>query len=89
MIVNYPSPTATGIIEWSEGKFPILEKFHWLPQLDPIIREITPGFAPSSFGYDDVSRWQMFNFIISDVGVFYLIWGCESLRGAVDGGPIY
>ncbi|KAF2437549.1 hypothetical protein P171DRAFT_477915 [Karstenula rhodostoma CBS 690.94] len=87
LIINFPSPTASGRIEWDNGTFPILDNFHWLRPLDPIIREITPGFAPSSFGYDDVSRWQMMNFIISEPGVFYAIWGFESLRRGVRGGP--
>ena len=89
LIRDFPSPTATGFIEWSDGKLPILENFHWFRPLDPIIREITVGLAPSSFGYDDVGRWQAMNFIISDPGIFYLILGCESLRGAIRGGPIY
>lgn len=56
--------------------------------MDPVIREITPGFAPSSIGYDDVSRWQMINFLIADPGMFYAIWGFESLRKGVRGGPV-
>lgn len=89
LIRDFPPPTATGFIEWSDGKFPIFDKYHWFRPLDPVIREVTVGFAPSSFGYDDVSRWQVMNFIISDPGIFYLIWGCESMRGAITGGPIY
>ncbi|KAK7180504.1 hypothetical protein DPSP01_006116 [Paraphaeosphaeria sporulosa] len=89
LIVKFPSPTASGFIKWGNGTLPILDKFHWLRPLDPIIREITPGFAPSSFGYDDVSRWQMMNFIISDPGMFYAIWGFESLRKGVRDGPAF
>lgn len=89
LITKFPSPTASGHIEWQNGTLPILDKFHWLRPLDHVIREITPGFAPSSFGYDNVSRWQMMNFIISDPGVFYFIWGCESLRRGVRGGPAF
>jgi hypothetical protein len=88
LILKFPNPTATGFLEWDNGTLSILDNFHWLRPLDPVIREITPGFAPSSFGYDDVSRWQVMNFLISDPGVFYVIWGCESLRRGVRGGPV-
>ncbi|KAJ4352225.1 uncharacterized protein N0V89_007572 [Didymosphaeria variabile] len=53
LIIKFPSPTASGFFEWDNGTLPILDNFHWLRPLDPVIREITPGFAPSSFGYDD------------------------------------
>ncbi|KAJ4299837.1 hypothetical protein N0V90_005083 [Kalmusia sp. IMI 367209] len=88
LIIDFPSPTATGFIEWPNGKIPILEKFHWLSFLDVVIRDVTVGFAPSSFGYDDVSRWQMMNFLM-DPRVFYVIWGFESLRRGVTSGPAY
>ena len=79
MINNFPEPSATGFIEWKGGKVPILERFHWIPFLDTIFRNVTVGFAPSAFGYDDVSRWMMCPFMI-DVGVWYMIWLLESSR---------
>ncbi|KAF1966746.1 hypothetical protein BU23DRAFT_661751 [Bimuria novae-zelandiae CBS 107.79] len=90
MIREFPSPTATGFYEWPGGKVAILERFHsaLFRPLDVVFRDVTVGFAPSSYGADDVSRWQMMNFLL-DPGVFYAIWGFESLRGSVNGGPVY
>ncbi|KAF2186050.1 hypothetical protein K469DRAFT_664532 [Zopfia rhizophila CBS 207.26] len=79
MVYDYPSPSATGFISWSNKKVPILQEFHWISSLDKVFRDVTVGFAPSSFGYDDVSRWQMLNFM-QDIGVLYLVWLCESTR---------
>lgn len=88
LIKKYPQPAPSGSIEWASGKVPILDKFHLLSFLDVPIRDVTVGFAPSSFGYDSVSRWQMMNFLM-DVGVFYMVWGFESLRYGVKSGPVY
>lgn len=90
LIRDFPPPAATGYFEWSGGKVAILESFHWglFRPLDVVFRDVTVGFAPSSYGTDDVSRWQMLNFL-TDPGVFYAIWGFESLRGGLQGGPIY
>jgi hypothetical protein len=84
MISNHPEPSATGYIEWSGGKVPILERFHWIPFLDTIFRNVTVGFAPSSLGYDDVSRWMMCPFMI-DMGIWYMIWLLESSRAGNKG----
>lgn len=90
LALNYPSPSATGFIEWPGGKVPILQKFHLLPILDEVFRDVTIGFAPSTLGWDPVARWQMGTFL-QDCGVMYFIWGMESMRRGVKegGGPIY
>jgi hypothetical protein len=87
-VTKFPSPSSTGFISHPGGKVKILENFHWIRFLDPIFRDVTPGFAPSTFGYDDVSRWQVFNFF-NEIGVWYMIWGMESLRVGVKSGPVY
>src|SRR5436305_10809776 len=74
LIKDFPPPSASGYITWHNGKVKILEKFHQISFLDEVFRDVTVGFAPSSFGYDDVSRWQMMNFMM-DIGVQYTIWG--------------
>jgi len=79
MINNYPEPSSTGFIEWKGGKVRILERFHWIEFLDTVFRNVTVGFAPSAFGYDDVSRWMMCPFML-DMGVWYMIWLLESSR---------
>ncbi|KAF2265030.1 hypothetical protein CC78DRAFT_579711 [Lojkania enalia] len=79
LIQDFPSPSATGRIEWSSGSLPILQKFHLIPFLDEVFRDITVGFAPSTLGYDDVSRWSMTGFI-TDCGILYMVWLLESSR---------
>lgn len=79
MVKDFPSPSATGYIEWPAGKVPILSKFHWIPLVDIVLKDITIGFAPSAFGYDDVSRWLMRPFML-DMGVWYMILMLESSR---------
>ncbi|KAF2679243.1 hypothetical protein K458DRAFT_422460 [Lentithecium fluviatile CBS 122367] len=79
LIANFPSPSATGYIEWAEGKVAILDRFHWLAFLDEVFRDVTVGFAPSAMGYDDVSRWMMGPFM-GDVGVWFGVWLCEGGR---------
>jgi hypothetical protein len=84
MINNFPEPSATGFIEWEGGKVRILQRFHWIPFLDEIFRNVTVGFAPSAFGYDEVSRWMMCPFML-DMGVWYMIWLLESSRSGNKG----
>ncbi|KAF2107734.1 hypothetical protein BDV96DRAFT_588660 [Lophiotrema nucula] len=79
LIRDFPPPSATMRITWDTGAIPILQRFHWIPLLDEIYRDVTVGFAPSTLGYDDVSRWHMYNFM-SDIGVMYMIWLLESSR---------
>ena len=70
-----------GTIQWDTGSVPIRESFYGVKAVDDLWRPITVAFAPSSFGYDPVSWWQMFSFL-SDVGVVYAIWTVESARRA-------
>ncbi|KAF1961032.1 hypothetical protein CC80DRAFT_465490 [Byssothecium circinans] len=87
-VLKFPPPSASGYISHPHGKTPILQKFHWIGFLDEVFKDITVGFAPASFGYDDVSRWQMFNFM-SDIGVIYTIFALEGLRVGIKGGPVW
>jgi hypothetical protein len=85
----HPSPSSTGKIEWEGGSVPILRRFHFLPFLDEVIRDVTVGFAPSTFtGYDDVSWWQMIGFL-NDAGLMHFIWLLESSRPGAKGTAIY
>ncbi|KAF2635231.1 hypothetical protein P280DRAFT_484804 [Massarina eburnea CBS 473.64] len=87
-VTKFEPPGKSGVISHANGETPILQEFHWIGFLDEVFKDVTVGFAPSSFGYNDVSRWQMSNFM-SDVGVAYVIFGLESLRMGIKGGPIY
>ncbi|KAF2730284.1 hypothetical protein EJ04DRAFT_445388 [Polyplosphaeria fusca] len=63
LIRDFPPPGESGVINWPGGSLPILQKFHYAKFLDVVMRDITVGFAPSTLGYDDQSRWQMIGFL--------------------------
>ncbi|KAI1496169.1 hypothetical protein F5X99DRAFT_401178 [Biscogniauxia marginata] len=69
----------SGIIEWEGGKISILDHFHHVEFLDQLWRGTTATFSPSTLGYDPVSSWQTFSFLI-DIGPAYAIWLLESYR---------
>lgn len=76
----YDSPSATGFISHGNGvKTKILERFHWIGFFDEVFRDVTVAFAPTSLGFDQVSRWQMMTFMV-DCGVMYMIQVFEGLR---------
>jgi hypothetical protein len=80
LIRDFPPPGEKGIISWEGGSLPILSKFHYLRFLDVVFRDITVGFAPSTLGYDNQSRWQMMSFI-TDCGPLFLVMMLEFSRG--------
>lgn len=81
-IKSFLEPRAqSGKIEWDGGSIPILEKFHHVEFLDDLWRGTTVAFAPSTLGFDAVSRWQMFSFL-TDFSALYCIWLMESARRA-------
>jgi hypothetical protein len=87
-MIMRPSPSATGKIEWDSGSVNILQRFHLLPILDEIYRDVTVGFAPSAFGFDPVSWWQMIVFL-NDAGLLHLVWLLESSREGARGTFVY
>jgi hypothetical protein len=87
-MVLRPSPSATGRIEWDSGSVNILERFHFLRFVDEIFRDVTVGFAPSSFGFDPSSWWQMVVFL-NDAGLLHLVWLLESSRQGAKGTSVY
>jgi hypothetical protein len=87
LFFNYEPPSAKGFISHGNGvQTQILKSFHWIGPLDEVFRDVTVGFAPSSMGFDQISRWQMYSFMV-DIGVMYMIHAFEGLRKDV-GMPI-
>ncbi|PVI05421.1 hypothetical protein DM02DRAFT_668353 [Periconia macrospinosa] len=82
LFLNYDPPSAKGFISHGNTgiKTQILQKFHWIGFLDEVFRDVTVGFAPTSLGFDLISRWQMINFML-DIGIMYFIHAFEGLRG--------
>ncbi|KAI1084372.1 hypothetical protein F5B20DRAFT_576512 [Whalleya microplaca] len=78
----------SGVIEWEDGKVSILDHFHNVDFLDQIWRGTMATFSPSTFGYDSISSWQMFSFLI-DLGPIYAIWILESYRAGSAYTPAY
>lgn len=68
-----------GYFHWGNVKEPVLEKFHMLRFLDIIVRDVTVGFAPSTYQVDTISWWQVMVFL-SDYGVIYMALLMESSR---------
>lgn len=88
MIRDFDPPSATGRIAWDGGSIPILQKFHMIPFLDEVFRDVTVGFGPSTLEYDAPTWWQMFNFL-NDFGVLYMICLLEATRPANKGTTVY
>ncbi|KAF2713384.1 hypothetical protein K504DRAFT_530375 [Pleomassaria siparia CBS 279.74] len=88
LIKDFDPPSITGNIEWDDGSFPILKRFHMIPFLDEVFRDVTVGFAPSTFEYDPPTWWQVFSFL-NDAGVMYMIMLLESMRPANKRTAIY
>lgn len=88
LIQDFDRPSITGKISWKGGSVPILQKFHLIPFLDEVFKDVTVGFGPSTFEYDPPTWWQMFNFL-NDFGVLYMIVLLESLRLANRGTAAY
>ena len=83
-MIRAPSPSASGMIAYPGGTVKILDKFHWLPVLDDIFRDVTVGFAPSAFEIDMVGWWQVFVFM-ADIGPMYFVMLMESSRASSKG----
>ncbi|KAF2278002.1 uncharacterized protein EI97DRAFT_500213 [Westerdykella ornata] len=82
-----PNPIQDGKITYSPTRSVTLpEKFHLIPGVDPVIRNVVTGFAPSTLEEDKPSAWQMVVFL-SDCGLLHLLWCLEGERGASRGGP--
>ncbi|CAI6302388.1 unnamed protein product [Periconia digitata] len=82
-VFKYEQPSASGFISHGNGdKTAILRSFHWISPLDEVFRDVTVGFAPTTLGYDLISRWQMFSFMV-DIGIMYQIHAFEGLRKGV------
>lgn len=79
--------TEGGFFRWGKVKEPVLEKFHWLRPLDVIVRDVTAGFAPSTYEVDPASWWQVLVFL-SDYGIIYLAFLMESSRSLSRGSII-
>jgi hypothetical protein len=88
MIKDFDRPSITGRISWDTGSVAILQKFHWIPFLDEVFKDVTVGFAPSTFEYDAPTWWQMFNFL-NDFGVLYMIVLLEAGRRSSRGTTAY
>ncbi|KAF2801072.1 hypothetical protein K505DRAFT_227365 [Melanomma pulvis-pyrius CBS 109.77] len=88
MILDFDPPSATGRIAWDGGSIPILQKFHMIPFLDEVFRDVTIGFGPSTLEYDAPTWWQMFSFL-NDFGVLYMICLLEATRPANKWTPAY
>jgi hypothetical protein len=88
MIREFDRPSITGRISWDSGSVAILQKFHLIPFLDEVFKDVTVGFAPSTFEYDPPTWWQLFNFL-NDFGVLYMIMLLEALRRSSKGTAAY
>ncbi|KAK7909189.1 hypothetical protein PG985_015067 [Apiospora marii] len=88
-IVAYSQPVAdAGFIEWDGGKLRLLDRFYGVKPLDQGLRGALASFAPSTLGYDSISSWQFFQFLI-DMGPIYATWFLESSRPANARSPAY
>ncbi|KAL7621623.1 hypothetical protein AAE478_008949 [Parahypoxylon ruwenzoriense] len=79
LISNQQPFVESGVIEWDGGKIPILDRFHNVDFLDRLFRGTTVTFSPGTIGYDSISSWQTFSFLV-DLGPVYTIWILESYR---------
>lgn len=87
-MMRLPSPSITGKIEWDGGSVTILRRFHLISFLDEVFRDVTAGFGPAAYGFDEIGRWQMSSFM-NDIGVLHIIVMMESFRPANKGTPAY
>ncbi|KAI0882406.1 uncharacterized protein GGS22DRAFT_43604 [Annulohypoxylon maeteangense] len=88
-MASHTQPFAdSGVIEWDGGKVDIIDHFHNVDILDQLWRGGMATFSTSTFGYDSVSSWQVFSFLI-DLGPIYAIWILESYRRVNAWTPIY
>lgn len=76
-----------GKIEWNGGSLQFKDFYH-IKFLDDLWRGTTASFSPSTFGYDDLSRRQMFTFL-QDLGPLYAMWIMESYREGNEGTPAH
>ncbi|KAI2471798.1 hypothetical protein F4781DRAFT_77712 [Annulohypoxylon bovei var. microspora] len=86
---SHTKPIAdSGVVEWDGGKVDIIDHFYNVEVLDTIWRGGMATFSTSTLGYDSVSSWQVFSFLV-DVGPIYAIWILESYRNVNAWTPIY
>ena len=86
---SHTKPIAdAGVIEWDGGKVEIIDHFYNVEILDTIWRGGVATFSPSTLGFDSLSSWQFFSFLV-DVGPVYAIWILESYRSANAWTPMY
>lgn len=71
----------SGEIRWTLGAVPLRGAFYHVEWLDNIFRSVFVFFAPSLYGYDAMSSWQMVTFL-TDFGLIYSIYVIESGRRA-------
>lgn len=76
-----------GKIEWKGGSLQFKDFYH-VKFLDDLWRGTTASFSPSTFGYDELSCWQMFTFL-QDLGPLYAMWILESYRKGNERTPAY
>ncbi|KAK8022657.1 hypothetical protein PG993_013424 [Apiospora rasikravindrae] len=88
-IVAFSQPAAaSGFIDWDGGKLKMLDRFYGVEALDQAFRGAMASFAPSTLGYDSISSWQFFHFLV-DMGPIYTIWFLESSRALNAWSPAY
>lgn len=75
-------------IEWEGGSVALINQFYGVEALDQLCRGIAVIFSPPVFGYDEISSWQFFTFLI-DLGPIYAIWLLESYRPTNAWTPAY
>lgn len=78
-IIRRATRTQPGKIHWESSSITILQTFHHIDFFNDLWRGTTVAFAPSALGFDAVSSWQMFSFLI-DLSAVHAIWLCESAR---------
>ncbi|KAI1391874.1 uncharacterized protein F4822DRAFT_108362 [Hypoxylon trugodes] len=78
----------SGVIEWDGGKISITEGFYKVDIFNKLFFGGTATFSPATFGYDAVSWWQLFAFLV-DLGPVYTVWILESYRTGIAYTPMY
>ncbi|KAK7937348.1 uncharacterized protein PG986_014216 [Apiospora aurea] len=88
-VVAFSQPAAeSGFIEWNGGNLKMLDQFYGIEPLDQAFHGAMASFAPSTLGYDSISSWQFFQFLV-DMGPLYTIWFLESTRALHTWTPAY
>lgn len=64
LIAHQQTFLKSGLIEFDGGSIPILERFHYAEFLDGVWRGATVTLSPSALGYDSVSSWRTFSFLL-------------------------